>query len=137
MRLQMETYVLPAVTEEPGHKTPCLNIYSVSCLLVTVWICYIYMNTVDLHKIMLRLILVGSCIRLSAFSICYTNSKSRDSSVGTVTGNGLDGRGSIPLRPDRLWCALSHLFNGYEGFFPRRQSDRGVKLTTILCRDQE
>jgi hypothetical protein len=48
---------------------------------------------------------------------------SRNSSVGTVTGCGLDDRGSIPdggwefffspPRPDRLWGPPSLLSNGY------------------------
>jgi hypothetical protein len=57
--------------------------------------------------------------------------RSRDSSVGIVTGYMLDGPGSIPgsarflispQRPDRLCGPLSLLSNGY----------RGVKLTTHL-----
>jgi hypothetical protein len=54
-----------------------------------------------------------------------------DSSVGTVTGYGLDDRGvgvrvpvgsrivSSPRRPDRLWGPTSLLSNAYRGFFPR------------------
>jgi hypothetical protein len=55
--------------------------------------------------------------------------RSRDSSVGTATGYGLDDRGigvgvpvgsrifSSPRRPDRLWGPPSLLPNGYGGLF--------------------
>jgi hypothetical protein len=56
---------------------------------------------------------------------------SRDSSVGTATGYGLDGREvgvRVPVRsrmfsslrrPDRFWGPPSHLSNGYTGLFHR------------------
>jgi hypothetical protein len=56
---------------------------------------------------------------------------SRDSSVGTATGYGLDDRRvgvrvpvgarifSSPRRPDRFWGLPSVLSNGYRGLFPR------------------
>jgi hypothetical protein len=65
-------------------------------------------------------------------------SYSQNSSVGIVTGYGLDDRGSIPGGgyeffsstpcPDRLWGPPSLLSNGYWELFPLR----GVKLTTHL-----
>jgi hypothetical protein len=56
---------------------------------------------------------------------------SRDSSVGIVTGYGLDDRGvrvrapigsrmfCSPCRPDRHWRPPNFLSNGYRGLFPR------------------
>jgi hypothetical protein len=64
------------------------------------------------------------------------------SSVGIVTGHGLDSRGQIPSRskrffsspqhPDRLWVPLIVLSNGYQGLLFWEQSGRRVKLTTHL-----
>jgi hypothetical protein len=44
------------------------------------------------------------------------------------------GKGSSFLQnlPDHLWFTSNFLFNGYRIFFFQRESDRGVKLTTIL-----
>jgi hypothetical protein len=73
------------------------------------------------------------------------DSKSRGSSVGTVTGSGLDDRGSgvrfrwgarnffySPQRPDRPCGPPTLLSNGYHGLFPWGRSGRGVKLNTHL-----
>jgi hypothetical protein len=58
--------------------------------------------------------------------------RSRDSSVGIVTGCGLDDRGLIPGRGKRFFCTASKaalgppslLSNGYRGLFRR-----GLKRT--------
>jgi hypothetical protein len=56
--------------------------------------------------------------------------RSRDSSIGTVTGYGLESRKvgvrvlvlvrflSSPRRPERLWGSPKFLFNGTRGSFP-------------------
>jgi hypothetical protein len=63
----------------------------------------------------------------------------QDSSVGTATGYGLDGPGSIPgmtiffcslQRSHWHWGPPSLIFNGYWGLFPRGQSGWCVKLIT-------
>jgi hypothetical protein len=66
----------------------------------------------------------------SIISNYYQVLLSRDSSVGMVTGYGVDGRGSIPGSGkryfssaaclDRLWGPPSRMYNEYNGaFFPR------------------
>jgi hypothetical protein len=71
--------------------------------------------------------------------------------AGIATVYELEGRGLgvrlpvrarfsfSPRRPDRLWGPPSHLSNSYRRFLIRRQSGRGVKLTTQLqlCQDQD
>jgi hypothetical protein len=69
---------------------------------------------------------------------------SRDSSVSTATGYGLDDTGlgvrvpvesrifSSPRRPNQLWGPPNIVPNGYRGHFARRYSGRCVKLTTHL-----
>jgi hypothetical protein len=67
---------------------------------------------------------------------------SRDSSVTTATGYGLDDRGSIhgkgnrfcstSQRPERLSGSPKFLHKEQSGSFPWRLSSRGVKLTTHL-----
>jgi hypothetical protein len=66
----------------------------------------------------------------------------RDNSSGIALGYGLDDQGFEsrqglgfffpPPRPDRLWGPPSLLSNGYQGFFPWRQSGWGGKLTNHL-----
>jgi len=70
----------------------------------------------------------------SAFIARLCNESGPGSSVGIVTGYGLDGQeiesrwGEI-LRtcPDRLWAPPSLLYNGYRNF-PGVKSSRGVRL---------
>jgi hypothetical protein len=69
---------------------------------------------------------------------------SRDSTVGILTGYGLDDRGvgvRVPIksrifsssrRPDRPLGPPSLLSNGYRGLFSRRLSGGSMKLTTHL-----
>jgi hypothetical protein len=68
----------------------------------------------------------------------------RDNAVGIATSYGLVGRGvgvrvpvgarcvSFPRRPVRFWGPLGLVSSEYLGLFPRRQSGRGLKLTTHL-----
>jgi hypothetical protein len=68
--------------------------------------------------------------------------RSRDSSVGTVTGYGLDGRSSIPgvarffsspQRPNRLWGPHSLLSDGYRGLFMVFMAGCMEDMTFPLC----
>jgi len=62
---------------------------------------------------------------------------SRDNSVSEATGGSLPEDQSslatgtfVTLRPDRLWCLLSLLYDEYQMFFPWKQSCRNMKLAT-------
>jgi hypothetical protein len=74
--------------------------------------------------------------------------ESRDSLVGTATGNGLGGRGLITgrgkrffssQRPDRLWGTRNFLSNGYRGSFlgGKAAGAWSWPLTSVSCRSQE
>jgi hypothetical protein len=80
------------------------------------------------HFVCFREFNIRSCNCLPACESHYFKIKSRDSSVGIVTGYGLDDRGSggsfpeggwkffsSPPRPERLWGPLSLLSSGYWG----------------------
>jgi hypothetical protein len=77
---------------------------------------------------------LGHILKVLGLSLCayiaYILIQRQDSSVGIVTGYGLDswvstpGSGNrffiIPQRPDRLWVPFSFLSNGYCGLFLQR-----------------
>jgi hypothetical protein len=70
------------------------------------------------------------CVDTNSAHVSFVSYVRRCSSVGIVTGYGLDGLGSIPGRgkiffsspqdPDRIWGPPSLLFIGYRKLFPLR-----------------
>jgi hypothetical protein len=88
-------------------------------------------------------LIIGCTVMFEIVLVCH-NSKYMDcdTSVGIVTGYGLDGCGliagrgkrfsSAPQHPDRLWGPPSLLSNWVQGAFPRGWSSWGVKLTIHL-----
>jgi hypothetical protein len=72
--------------------------------------------------------MITFCCSNDAYEIVANSTLSRDISIGTVTGYGLYGRGSIPVRnkkffstshhPERFWVPPSLALNGYGGSFP-------------------
>jgi hypothetical protein len=101
------------VSGKPALSTFLVETWS---LIVTLWHLSTKQHGVISQK---TIILIRTVARMS-----------RDSSVGTATGYGLDDRGvgvgvpvgsrifSSPHRPDRLWGPPTLLSNGYLGFFP-------------------
>jgi hypothetical protein len=70
------------------------------------------------------------------YQLLLSDSRSRDTVVGIVTGNGPDDRGvgvpvpigsrifSFPRRPGRLWVPPSFLSSGYRESFPMGKTER-------------